>query len=252
MLTLFRSMALAILWFTRIPLPFVVSDAERLQQQSLAWLPWIGLLVGSMGYGVMWLAAGWGTWVAALLGTAAMVFVTGALHEDGWADGWDALGAGGSRERRLLVLKDPRLGTFGVTALLFSLVLQVSFASILMSRGSLILLVVAQVASRIPLSLLAWTVPYARPEGEGKAGFLRKPVALWAWCLWGLTVLLGLGVCLQLGVRSAAVALIAMLVCLLSAQPWKKILGGITGDVFGFCQQAGFLAGLLMATWRPS
>lgn len=246
------SLVLCVMWFTRIPIPFRMPYSESLQQQSLAWLPGIGFLVGAVAYGTMKFATGWPTWFAALIGIALCVGITGALHEDGWADGWDAIGAGGDSSRKLSVLKDPRLGTFGVSALLFSLALQWGALTILAQHALLESFFLVQVASRWPLTWLAWKIPYLRKDGEGKAHFLRQKTEPWAWVVWVLWIPVLLYFGWAHGLQWWLVANAAMFTPILVALAWKKSLGGLTGDVFGFCQQAGLLTSLLVATWGLS
>ncbi|HSQ42247.1 MAG TPA: adenosylcobinamide-GDP ribazoletransferase [Fibrobacteraceae bacterium] len=243
------SFVLALMWFTRIPLPIRLPNAAALQQQSLAWLPLVGALVA----GILWipiaLPLAWPLPIRVLLALALSLCVTGALHEDGWADGWDALGSGGDTNKLLKILKDPRLGTFGVSALLINLGLQGFGLFFLAKHHGFWLLLAAQTASRYPLALIAWTQPYLRREGEGKSTFLRQPVRAWAWILWSLWIPGFFILCVTQGPRMVAVVLLSLLTPLLTIYPWKRLLGGVTGDLFGFCQQSGLLAGLLAACW---
>lgn len=247
-----QSFLLAVMWFTRIPVPMRIPNADRLQQQSLAWLPAIGLLIGGLGYGVMYFAQAWGVSIASLVAVGLMLALSGALHEDGWADGWDALGSGSDAEKRLQVLKDPRLGTFGVIALVFSIGIQVLTLMKLQELQWLVLFPVLHAVSRYPLALLAWKLPYVRRDGEGKAGFLHQKPAWWDWVFWMLWIPFFV-LCAQAWPLQWWIACgISIMVTMLAVIPWKRSLGGVTGDVFGFCQQAGLLAGLLVATWRVS
>lgn len=246
------SFVLCVMWFTRIPMPFRMPYSESMQQQSLAWLPSIGFLVGAVACGTTAFATGWPTWFAALLGLALSMVLTGALHEDGWADGWDAIGAGGDTSRKLSVLKDPRLGTFGVAALVLTLALQWGALSILAEKAHLEYFVLAQIASRWPLPWLAWKIPYLRKDGEGKSHFLRQKTEPWAWVVWLLWIPILLCFGWNHGLQWWLVATVAMFTPILVGLAWKKSLGGITGDVFGFCQQAGLLTSLLVATWGLS
>lgn len=249
MRSLLQSLALCLMWFTRIPLPGKIADAQRLQQQSLAWLPGIGILLGTLAIGLVDILSGFPIWVAALCALAFTTWLSGALHEDGWADGWDALGAGGDSAHKLRILKDPRLGTYGVTALVFSFALQGAGLVILYQHGKADLFVLAHAASRFPLSWIAWKIPYVRQNQEGKANFLRQKAEPWAWFVWMLWIPLFVGLSIENSVQFILVGITAALVSLFTILPWKRSLGGVTGDLFGFCQQAGLLAGLLVALW---
>ena len=86
--------------------------------RSARYFPLIGLLVGLASAGVFWSASQvWGGALPALLAIAVGVLITGAFHEDGLADTFDGLGGGGTPERRLEIMKDSRIGTYGALGL---------------------------------------------------------------------------------------------------------------------------------------
>ncbi len=251
MKNLLHSLALALMWFTRIPIPFRIANSKNLQMQSLAWTPLVGALVGALLASILIILAS-KAWLAAILAWVFLLLLTGAIHEDGWADGWDALGAGGDIHRMLAVLKDPRLGTFGTLALIGNAALVlVSFYEIAQhpAMDILILLVGISIASRIFMAPIAWKIPYVRPIGDGKAEFLRENVETWAWGLWAIQVL-AFFVFAFLEGRSDWIApwVFAFAFPFLSVAFWQQKLGGMTGDLYGFSQQAGWLAGLVGAS----
>ena len=169
-----------------------------------------------------------GPGVAAVLAVTALVVVTGGLHHDGLADCADGLGVRGDRERRLAVMRDSSIGTFGALALFLSLTLLVGGLSGLERGEALRGLIVAAVLGRWAALAHAVVAPPARPEGLG-ASFAVGPVALAlasATAAAGALMLAGVGP--GLAVLAAAV-LVALLVSVWS----RTALGGRTGDTLG-------------------
>jgi adenosylcobinamide-GDP ribazoletransferase len=208
---------------------------------AVPWFPVVGAAIGAAVAGVyagsrLLLPPG----VAATLAIAAGVVLTGALHEDGLADVCDALG-GWTRERRLEILDDPRQGTFGVIAIVLSLVVRITALASLGPAAAVAALVAAHALSRSAMAVLMLALPPAR-EGLGSsyaagatvrrcsiaaiAGLALAAIALRVWAI-GAAVACALGV--------AIVARVA-----------RKAFGGQTGDVLGAAQQAGEIAVLVL------
>ena len=112
---------LALQLLTRLPIPNSTPFSPDLARQAQAWFPWIGLLSGSLMAGPLLLADPHLPNLAPLLAILAPILLTGAMHEDAVADSADALFGGSSPEKRVEILKDSRLGTFGSIALWFLL-----------------------------------------------------------------------------------------------------------------------------------
>ena len=108
-------------FLTRLPVRCALGGEGSLARAAWAF-PIVGALVGAFGALAFWGAAlvGLHPFVAGVLAVAATLLVTGALHEDGLADTADGFGAGGSRERKLEIMRDSRIGTYGVVALVLS------------------------------------------------------------------------------------------------------------------------------------
>jgi adenosylcobinamide-GDP ribazoletransferase len=121
----------AVQFLTRIPVSRALSDPGYEHKQALrasvVYFPLVGLLIGiatSTAYSIG--ANLWTPWIAALVAIGFEAWLTGAFHEDAFADSADALGGGWTRERILEILKDSRLGTFGVMALVVGVGLRVA------------------------------------------------------------------------------------------------------------------------------
>jgi adenosylcobinamide-GDP ribazoletransferase len=209
-------------------------------------LPVAGSLVGLLGAAVYGLAYAIGLTPgpAAMLALASTVIVTGALHEDGLADTADGLGGGRTRERKLEIMRDSRIGTYGVCALFASLALRWSaLAAIASPRSILLALLLAHAAARAGLPLLMALVPPARTDGlSAGAGRPAGPNAAIALGLGAVVLALGFGP----GKAILSVILLAM-IGLMTAWLAVKQLGGQTGDILGAYEQLAETAILLMA-----
>jgi adenosylcobinamide-GDP ribazoletransferase len=199
----------------------------------------IGLIAGLMLIGAF--EMGLQPLSCALIGLASAAILTGAIHEDGLADFADGLGVSGPPEKRLAVMRDSRIGTFGTLAVVFGIGLRASILSSLPSPDlAMAALIAGGAASRSMLPVaMRWQRP-ARSQGlSAEAGAPSWPqvatASLIAFIIALLTV--GLWAALAIGVAVAfAVLLVAMIA--------QKALGGQTGDVLGAMQVAAELAAL--------
>jgi adenosylcobinamide-GDP ribazoletransferase len=244
---LVADLRIGISFCTRVPLasgmPIKDGDLAR-----AGWaMPIAGLLVGVIGAAIYWLAfrLGVGAQPAAMLAVAATVVATGAIHEDGLADTADGFGGGGTRERKLEIMRDSRIGTYGACALATSLILRWSaLAAIAEPHLVAVALVVAHVSARAPLPALMRLVPPARPEGLASRAGRPPPESVAAAAALGTA-------CLLIGLGPAAavigVLLLSLATMLLGWLALRQI-GGQTGDVLGTLEQTGEIAILLLAS----
>lgn len=244
----------AIGFFTRLPVGSAPLPATF--KGILAWLPVIGLPVGLC----VALCTGLARLVlpalpCGLLGCLVWVLVTGGLHLDGVADCGDGMLVETTKEKRLAIMKDSRLGTFGGTALF--LVLGGKMAALAELAGScttdwpafLAFAGSCTMAAVLGRCLVFWAMrlPSARPDGLGEAlhrGMARRYELL--------ALVMGGGICLLNGWRglvSLGVAL-ALTAFLLAAA--RKRLGGVTGDVFGCLVEVTEAAVLLVCCAFPA
>ncbi len=206
----------------------------------------VGLLVGGVAGLALWLAAAADLHplACALAAIAAQVLVTGALHEDGLADVTDGFGAGRDRARTLEIMRDPRVGSFGVLALVFSVGLRAALLAGVPGPGwACATLVAAGAFSRAAMPVLMYVLPAARADGLAKgagrpsAGTVELGLAIGVLALYVLLPALAA----TLGIVFAALA-VAWLA-------WRadRRLGGQTGDVLGAAQQLAEIAVLMAA-----
>jgi adenosylcobinamide-GDP ribazoletransferase len=218
-------------------LPIRVDGARAAGRGAAAAWAWpvAGAVVGAMGAAAaaVALALGLTPPIAAAIALGAQMMVTGALHEDGLADTADGLWGGWDKARRLAIMKDSHIGTYGVLALLLVTLVRWSALSALLSAGGAWAALIAVGAlSRAPMALLMAILPNAR--GAGLSQSVGRPTRITAGN--GAVVALGIAV-LALGADAFLLLLpVAASTLALGLVAHRKI-GGQTGDILGASQQ---------------
>jgi adenosylcobinamide-GDP ribazoletransferase len=207
----------------KLPEDWSVGDSGR----AAVWYSFIGLIIG----GITWLA--WKvamlvlpTSVAGVIVLIVWIVLTGGLHLDGLADCCDGLLASATPERRLEIMKDPRLGAFGVIGLTLILLLKAVMLGTLTSSTSLGIVLAASLSRWLILPVALF--PLARTGGMGvdfSSGLRRSSVYISGLLPFGLAIALGVR-----GIFSLVAGFITIGLILLFT---KKRIGGVTGDVFG-------------------
>jgi adenosylcobinamide-GDP ribazoletransferase len=218
--------ALAISMLTVVPLR-ARPDAHGVRPAA-AWFPIVGAAVGVVAGGVLAAASGpFGRPVAAALATGTLVVLTGGLHQDGLADCADAIGVRGDRERRLAVMREPTIGTFGALALLLWGALLMTALAGLPPHDAVPTLVLASALGRWAALAHAATTRPARRDGLG-AAFAVTP---WSGVAATVTVLAG---SLLLDPAVGLIACACALLLSIALSGWaQRTLGGRTGDTLG-------------------
>jgi adenosylcobinamide-GDP ribazoletransferase len=238
------AVAACLVFFTRLPLPRGLAPSASLAPALWA-VPLVGMLVGALAGAVQVaaMAAGLPPTSAAALALATSLLLTGCLHEDGLADMADGFGGGATRERKLEIMRDSRIGTYGAATLVISILLRWSALASLGGTGHAVLaLVTAHGAARALLPAFMRWVPPARPDGRSaSAGPPSRKVA-------GVTLVLGGLILLPLGIGPAvpAMALLALWSLGLAATCRRQV-GGQTGAVLGGLEQGAEIIILLLA-----
>lgn len=229
-------------FLTRVPLGAHGGDASEIGR-GVVWFPVVGAAIGAC-VGLVYVAAMQilPSFVSAVLAVAAGVLLTGAFHEDGLADTADALGGSFDRDGALRIFHDPRHGSYGVLALVLSVVLRITALAGLPALTGLIVMTVAHAVSRAAALGVLGLVPAATDEGLGATYARHAPRSrvITAVAV-GVVATLPFGVWIPF-VIGAAVAASA----LVSRMSIRRI-GGITGDVLGAVQQIVEIVTLLVA-----
>ena len=223
-------------FLTRLPLPLNGTLTSELFGRSMGWFPLIGAALGisaGIAFGLLG-AFGLPSLVAAALVVTLLALVTGGLHEDGLADVADGFGGGRTREAKLEIMHDSRVGVYGVLALVLSVTIKVAAIAALPSTWMAIkVLAVAGAMSRAAMVAQSHWQPPAR--SDGLSATLGGPAQ-------GATML---ALALALGIGFLLIGAKAFLVMgAVVVATWALIrfayhqVGGQTGDLLGCTQQA--------------
>jgi adenosylcobinamide-GDP ribazoletransferase len=231
-----RDIGISVSICTRLPLRFS-APIETCEVARASWaLPIAGFVVGGAGALVYATALGLKlpSTLAAALALSATLLVTGCLHEDGLADAADGLGGGRDRARKLEIMRDSRLGTYGACALAMSLLLRwaalAALASPILVASALI---AAHVSARATLPAFMHFVPAARIDGlAAEAGQPAVRPAAVAVALGVVTLAVALGL-----IATIVGLVLATCACLFMAWLAMQQIGGQTGDVLGAVEQ---------------
>lgn len=217
---------------------------------SLPWFPLVGLIIGLILYAIgrIWSLLSFMKWPAgaALVMVAVEVWITRGLHLDGLADWADSTGGLLDRGTRLAIMKDVRVGAFGILVLIMALAAQFLALERLLSSGSLIWLPAVFMLSRGMMVELITTLPYAR-KGEGMAGPFVKGASQRHRMI---SHILSLGFCALYGPLGPALFGLAGLIVWLFRGYCRHRYGGITGDLLGAANEM-VEVGLLMVCAMP-
>jgi adenosylcobinamide-GDP ribazoletransferase len=248
---LWREFATSLAFLTRLPLEPEGTPAPL--SQSMRMFPAAGALIGAatgLLAALLW-AGGIPPLLAATFAVAATLGLTGALHEDGIADMADGFGGGATRERKLAIMRDSRIGTFGTLALVLCLIAKITAMAVILRSlgwGAVAVLAASGAASRAGIVWLMSTTAPARSDGlSASAGQPGGDVLRAAVGIAGIVSLVLLG--WTLGVLNALFVLLAGAATALAVRrlsQWQ--IGGQTGDVCGALQVATEIVMLTAAT----
>jgi adenosylcobinamide-GDP ribazoletransferase len=230
---------------TRLPVPHAGGFSEEWMERGVKYFPLVGALVGAICAAVLVLSSKlWAGTLPAILTVAAGIAITGGLHEDGFADFFDAMG-GATREARLAIMKDSRLGTYGVLALGAGIGIKVSALAALPIAVAAAALLAAHAGARLAAVGIISMLPYAGGISAAKIKPLGHGITaadLIIASAFGVLPLLLLPTPFALSGLFAA--LVSAALAVVAAQ---RLLGGYTGDVLGAVEQVFEIAFLLGA-----
>ena len=228
-----KKVAAAVMLFTRLPLWRVVSTSQTDYSDAVVFWPLVGWLTAGVTaaalLGFSYILPGV---TAVILALCIRLLLTGALHEDGLADFFDAFGGGGSKERILTIMKDSHIGTYGVIALIAYNLLWVSALTMLPPFHASLVVLGADPFCKFCAGQLTNTLPYARPEGsKNKVTYARMSVwKVLMQAVFGLLPLLPL----YFFAPRELWAVVAPVAVFVGLRAWMKHkIGGYTGDCCG-------------------
>jgi adenosylcobinamide-GDP ribazoletransferase len=235
----------AVQFLTRLPVPNLAGFAPEWITLSARYFPLVGQIVGALSALVFFFAAqAWGGAVPAVLAVTAGILVTGAFHEDGLADSADGLGGGRTKDQRLTIMKDSRIGAYGAIALILALALKVAALAQLPALAAVAVLLAGHGAARAAAVVVMAVLPYAGDAEAAKYKPVPNGVSVPA-CLLALTLAAWPFAAFALPHALLALAIGAVL-ALTMALLARRLIGGITGDVLGAVEQMfeiGFFLG---------
>ncbi|MEQ1652442.1 MAG: adenosylcobinamide-GDP ribazoletransferase [Hyphomicrobium sp.] len=242
-----RLFLVALQFMTRLPLKSVNEFDPAWLDWSAKYFPLVGAVVGALGAAVIVSSSAvLPQPLPMLFGVVTCIAITGGLHEDGLADTADAFGGGQTLERRLEIMKDSRIGTYGALALISMLAIK---ATALLSIGPIqmaLALIAAHAAARLATVIAIRLMPYAGDVAAAKV----KPLATGATGS-GLALALVFGMLPGFALLNTVTFTISILTASLAAgllaYQSKRLIGGYTGDVLGAIEQVFETAFLVAA-----
>jgi adenosylcobinamide-GDP ribazoletransferase len=256
--------AKAVRFYSRLPVPALPFEADPHGVPDVNSMPAVvplAALVIAVSPALLIAAAlglQLGPWLSAALGVAALTLVTGAFHEDGLADTADGFGGGATAERRLVIMRDSRIGSFGGAALVLAFSLRIAALATVAERlpasgTALVVLIVAalsRTAGLVPLTLL----PPARFDGAAYAVGQPARETLWIAAALSSALTLALGLLARLPLSGLILMLLLSgLSGYVLMRLSRRLIGGATGDVAGAAQQIAEISALvaLLVTLPP-
>ncbi|HME40244.1 MAG TPA: adenosylcobinamide-GDP ribazoletransferase [Steroidobacteraceae bacterium] len=245
----------AIQFLTRLPTPAWAGFQPNWLPQSARYFPLVGVLVGIINVGVWWLL---GHWLPAAVTVGVMLavslLVTGALHEDGFADACDGFGGANTRDRVLAIMKDSRVGAYGAIGICVMLGLKWTACVAIPAAAFPVMVIGAHMFSRWCACGVIWRLKYARSGEDSKAAPFADGVGGGDWIVIGALGAIGVVPIALLSdlmpqsrgyLALAAAAAAAAIMTVAAAGYFRRRIGGYTGDCLGAVQQLAELAFLL-------
>ncbi len=237
----------ALMFYTRIPCPAWVDHSEAYLNKATRYFPLIGWIVGGMAalliYGFHFIFP---PSITVILALTASILLTGAFHEDGFADVCDGFGGGWTAEKILDIMKDSRVGAYGVVGMLLMMALQIFALLELLTLDPIFCIkavLLAHVGSRFTAVTLMRTHEYAREDATSKVKPVAKKLAITDFLISTLWLIPAL-----LLFQTSLILLVGIPVYLCKiylARYFQKWIGGYTGDCLGALQQVSFVVILL-------
>ena len=223
-----RTTAVAFAFMTRLPVPTVAPRAGDLARASVMF-PLVGLVVATLGIAARMLVDPlWGPAAGTVVGVFVVVAVTGAFHEDGLADCADGLWGAWTPEERLAIMRDSRLGTYGMLALLALFALRFALLVPASLDGFVVAMISGHVLGRASVLVVVRLAP-ALPGSSSYA--LVGPIGRWAAVVAGAATVIP--VVLVAGAATVPLLLVAAVVAVAAARLFRARLGGVSGDTLG-------------------
>lgn len=239
----------AVMFYTRIPVPKIRDYSDEMLNKATRYFPFIGIVIGGVGAlvfrGLEFILP---IHLSIILSMAATIFITGAFHEDGFADFCDGFGGGYTPDRILEIMKDSRIGTYGTIGLVLMLATKFFSLSSMLVTEIPILLICGHAFSRFLPVCLIYTSSYVRQDALSKAkpiGHKGGIISFLAATIFGLTGLIFIP-----WKAIVIISLLSIFLFIFYRLYTQRKIGGYTGDVLGGLQQLAeitFYLGFLLS-----
>lgn len=246
----------ALMFFTRIPVPKKIDHNQDLLQKSARYFSWVGLLVGAIGAMVfLILSKIFSPALSLAFSILSTILTTGSFHEDGFADCCDAFGGGWTKTKILAIMKDSRLGTYGVVGLIailgFKFLLLIDIMGFQLPQKTSLFMIAAHSISRLMAVSIMQQYEYVQDPDTSKS----KPLADRKLTIKELVI--AITGSLITFIFLPAIFLIALIPVLVvrwyAGRYFKKWIGGYTGDCLGatqqICEIAFYISVLLLSKY---
>ena len=239
--SIFKRVLAALIFFTRLPFWRIANVEREYYERVVPLWPLAGWVTGGIMALVLWGAEALNipTGVAVALAMTARILVSGALHEDGYADFCDGFGGGTSRERTLSIMKDSHIGTYGVLGLvLYALTMWNCLTALIVNGISPLYIIGVDALCKCLSSSIICFLPYSRTEAEAKNKLLYCRPTIIEICvgivlgLVPITIALLYSDCIIW--QDIALSMIAPIIgCAVLFHTMHRRIGGYTGDCCG-------------------
>jgi len=232
-------------FLTIIPQPWLPPASEASMVASIPWFPAAGAIIGALLLPVGWLGdLGWGAMIRAVFVVVAWGIITSGLHLDGLSDTFDGVMSWRTRERKLEIMRDSRIGAMGAIAIGAVLLLKVAFLAGAGPRWWQAALVAPALGRWVNCYAIFW-FPSAREGGLGRSfnAQVRRP-DFWLASIFALSFAI-----IVAGPSGLVAALLVLAGSHLLIRWWVRDLGGLTGDTYGALCEIGEVVALAALTW---
>ncbi|MGL4821175.1 MAG: adenosylcobinamide-GDP ribazoletransferase [Bacilli bacterium] len=224
-----RSFLSSLVFLTTLPVR-APEWCETDWQRAPRWYGSVGLIIGALLYGIATLLPFQENLVLmTIIVLTSWIVITGGLHLDGWMDVWDAWGSRAPRERMLEIMRDSRVGAFGVLAFVLLFTWKAVLLYNVLKLGIPFILMLSPFAARTVLMFVMRFIPYARPNGMGHS--LGSGVTTASLVL--TTTLLAVLTGCFFGIWGVIFGALSVLFVAMFVGQANRSFGGMTGDVYG-------------------
>jgi len=243
----------AVMFFSRIPVGKMANYKQEYLNQSTRYFPFIGILIGAFAAGLFYACQLiLPIPISVVISTIGTILLTGAFHEDGFADVCDAFGGGYTKEKILVIMKDSRIGTYGTVGLLLMVGSKIMVLSYLSVELIVLALISGHAFSRSLSAAVNYLIPYVAEDKTSKSKPLAESVKSSSFIVSSITGVAALALFYQQPIYLLA-AILPIIATIWITRFFIKWIGGYTGDCLGSIQQLSevlFYLGILIIAYQ--